>query len=91
MADESTATPRPIPINVRYFAAIADATGCRTETLDVASATVGGLRTAIGDRHGSRAGDLAQLCSVLSGDEMLRDADAAVGGEVDLLPPFAGG
>ncbi|MFW0790126.1 MoaD/ThiS family protein [Gordonia sp. CPCC 205333] len=82
---------RAILIEVTYFAAIADATGCRRETLIVESATVGGLRAAIGDRHGVRAGELARLCTVLSGDEMMREAEAVVGTEVDMLPPFAGG
>lgn len=76
-------------VTVTYFAAIADATGRRTDTFDVA--TVGALRAAIGDRHGARAGDLAQLCTVLSGDDMLRDSHAPIGPTVDMLPPFAGG
>lgn len=78
-------------VKVTYFAAVADATGCRRETLVLAAPTVGALRSAIRDRHGDRAGDLAQLCSVLSGDDMLRDAAQPIAAEVDLLPPFAGG
>lgn len=85
------AEPRPSTVTVTYFAAIADATGCRTETFDVADATVGGLRAAIRERHGERAGNLAGLCSVLNGDDMLRDSHTPIGADVDLLPPFAGG
>lgn len=78
-------------VEVGYFAAIADAAGCRRETLHTDDLTVGGIRSAIRERHGDRAGDLAQLCSILSGDELLRDPADPIGAAVDVLPPFAGG
>ncbi|WP_312870228.1 MoaD/ThiS family protein [Gordonia asplenii] len=85
------ADPTGTHVTVSYFAAIADAVGCRTESFDLADATVAALRTAIEQRHGARAGALAQLCTVLSGDDMLRESHARIGATVDLLPPFAGG
>ncbi|MFZ2512002.1 MAG: MoaD/ThiS family protein [Gordonia sp. (in: high G+C Gram-positive bacteria)] len=76
---------------VTYFAALVDAVGCHREELTVTEATVGGLRRAVAARHGRRAGELAGHCCVLDGDDLLRDDAAPIGGEVDLLPPFAGG
>lgn len=78
-------------IAVTYFAALVDAAGCHREDLAVTEATVGGLRRAVAQRHGTRAGDLAALCCVLDGDELLRDDAAPISAAVDLLPPFAGG
>jgi molybdopterin converting factor small subunit len=84
------ADPRPL-VTVTYFAALADRAGCRRETLELAEATVGGLRAAVGRRHGPEVEELARLSSVLTGDDMVREDGAAIGTEVDLLPPFAGG
>ena len=78
-------------VTVHYFAALVDAVGCRSEELVVSERTVGGLRAAVAERHGAQAGDLAGHCSVLVGDELVRDDAAAIGSDVDLLPPFAGG
>ncbi len=84
MADTRTVT-------VTYYAALVDRTGCLTETLDVPTRTVGGLRAAVAARHGEAAGELARICSVLDDDRLLRDDESAIGAAVDLLPPFAGG
>ncbi|GAB09574.1 molybdopterin synthase small subunit MoaD [Gordonia araii NBRC 100433] len=81
----------PATVTVTYFAALADRTGCRREELDLAVATVGGLRAAVGQRHGADVEALARQSSVLTGDELVRDDEAAIGPVVDLLPPFAGG
>ncbi|WP_440712001.1 MoaD/ThiS family protein [Gordonia sp. FQ] len=78
-------------VTVTYFAGLAEATGCHRERLDVAEATVDGLRAAVARRHGRDAGALAAASSVLDGDELLRDPAAPIGAVVDLLPPFAGG
>ena len=84
------AEPRP-RVTVTYFAALADRTGCRRETLELVEATVGGLRDAVGRRHGPDVEELARLSSILTGDDMVREDGAAIGTDVDLLPPFAGG
>lgn len=78
-------------VTVTYFAALADRTGCRRETLELADPTVGGLRAAVAQRHGPQVGELARLSSVLTGDDMVREDGATIGSDVDLLPPFAGG
>jgi molybdopterin converting factor small subunit len=78
-------------VTVTYFAALVDATGCRSEDLAVPDRTVAGLRAAVGQRHGPRAAALVRLSSVLTGDEVVRHESAAIGPVVDLLPPFAGG
>lgn len=78
-------------VRVRYFAAIASATGRRDDEFDLAAPRLSDLCDAIGRRHGARAGELARLCSVLDGEELVREAGARVGDTVDLLPPFAGG
>ncbi|MFT4086093.1 MAG: MoaD/ThiS family protein [Gordonia sp. (in: high G+C Gram-positive bacteria)] len=79
------------PVAVTYFAALVDLTGRRTETFDVASRTVGELRSALARRYPGTVAELAQLCVVLSGDALLRRDDDVIGARVDLLPPFAGG
>lgn len=78
-------------ITVTYFAGLVDRTGCHREELEVATATVGGLRAAVGAKYGPAVAELARVCSVLDDDLLLRDAAAAIGPAVDLLPPFAGG
>lgn len=78
-------------VKVTYYAALVEATGCVTESLEVLPRTVGGLRAAVAERHGPVVGELANNCSVLDDDRLLRDDEAAIGDVVDLLPPFAGG
>ncbi|GAC57589.1 molybdopterin synthase small subunit MoaD [Gordonia hirsuta DSM 44140 = NBRC 16056] len=78
-------------VAVNYFAALVDAVGCEREQFTLADPTVGGLRRAIGWRHGDRAGELAAHCSVLDGDRLLRADTEVIGSQVDVLPPFAGG
>ncbi|GAA4750738.1 MoaD/ThiS family protein [Gordonia alkaliphila] len=78
-------------ITVNYFAGLVDRTGCAREQFALDTLTVGALRAAVAERHGSATGELVDHCSVLDGDDLLRDDAAAIGTEVDLLPPFAGG
>lgn len=78
-------------VTVTYFAGLVDRTGCRREALHLTTATVAGLRAAVAARHGERAGALAQVSTVLDGEEMRREPGDRIGAVVDLLPPFAGG
>ncbi|TLF79154.1 MoaD/ThiS family protein [Nocardia cyriacigeorgica] len=79
-------------VEVRYFAAIADAVGKDTETLDLpAGATVGDLRTALAREYGPDLDKMLDVCAYLVGDELTRDAATALTPRVDVLPPFAGG
>ncbi|AYF74015.1 MoaD/ThiS family protein [Nocardia yunnanensis] len=79
-------------VEVRYFAAIADAVGKDKETLDLPSgATVGDLRTALAAAYGPKLDPMLKVCAYLIGDELTRDATAELAARVDVLPPFAGG
>ncbi|MFE1592003.1 MoaD/ThiS family protein [Nocardia sp. NPDC058705] len=79
-------------VEVRYFAAIADAVGKNTESLDLpAGATVADLRATLAATYGSDIDGLVGVCAFLIGDELTRDPSAMLRDRVDVLPPFAGG
>ncbi|MBC7302224.1 MAG: MoaD/ThiS family protein [Nocardia sp.] len=79
-------------VEVRYFAAIADAVGKTTESLDLPEgATVADLRATLAATYGSDIDGLVGVCAFLIGDELTRDPGAMLRGRVDVLPPFAGG
>lgn len=77
-------------IQVRYFAAAAEAAGVQSETLTVADgATVAELRETMIAEHPALGG-VVQLCSFLV-DGQAAELTDPVGATVDVLPPFAGG
>ncbi|MFD3506607.1 MoaD/ThiS family protein [Nocardia sp. NPDC058666] len=79
-------------VEVRYFAAIADAVGKNTESLDLpAGSTIADLRTTLAATYGSDVDGLVAVCAFLIGDELTRDPTAMLRDRVDVLPPFAGG
>lgn len=79
-------------VEVRYFAAIADAVGKQSEVLDLpATATVGDLRATLSATYGERLDPMLKVCAYLIGDELTRDATSPLTSRVDVLPPFAGG
>lgn len=85
---------RAIAVDLRYFAAAADAAGRTEERLEVpAGTTLAGLRSLLA----RRGADLARVVDVSS---FLVNAVAAApevsvvlgdGDRIDVLPPFAGG
>lgn len=89
-----------IGVEVRYFAAAADAAGREKETVELASgADLAALRTLLIDRYGA---DMQRVLSVAAylvepgaagaGEgELTRDLHHPAGSRVDVLPPFAGG
>ncbi|GIG39749.1 MoaD/ThiS family protein [Cellulomonas phragmiteti] len=82
------------PVEVRYFAAAAEAAGRGAEqVLLPAGTTVGGLLDLLAERHGPALRDVAARCALLVDGVLHRDRDAPVGAptRVDVLPPFAGG
>ncbi|MFC8527092.1 MoaD/ThiS family protein [Nocardia sp. NPDC057227] len=79
-------------VEVRYFAAIADAVGKHSETLALpAGATVADLRGALSAAYGTELDAMLNACAYLVGDELTRDRAAVLSPTVDVLPPFAGG
>ncbi|MGV9412146.1 MoaD/ThiS family protein [Nocardia sp. NPDC003693] len=79
-------------VEVRYFAAIADVIGKPGELLDLpAGSTVADLRTTLTTAYGPKLDPMLAVCAYLIGDELTRDASAALTPRVDVLPPFAGG
>jgi sulfur-carrier protein len=81
-----------IDIDVRYFAAAADAAGCAKESLGLPeSATLGDLADLLSERHGPNMARVLTVAAFLVDDELIRDRSQPVGPRVDVLPPFAGG
>lgn len=79
-------------VTVRYFAAAADAAGVEEERLELPDgATVGRLRDELGARYGAAMQRVMQNGSFLVDGTVERDSATALGGTVDILPPFAGG
>jgi len=85
-------------IEVRYFAAAADAAGREKDTIDLSpDADLEALRAVLVDLYGA---DMERVLSVAAfllgpGDggsgELTRDLGRRAGSRVDVLPPFAGG
>ncbi|WP_216911932.1 MoaD/ThiS family protein [Nocardia noduli] len=79
-------------VEVRYFAAIADAVGKDSEVLELpADATIADLRLTLAAAYGPGLDTMLGVCAYLIGDELTRDPAAALTRRVDVLPPFAGG
>ncbi|MGW0003266.1 MoaD/ThiS family protein [Nocardia grenadensis] len=79
-------------VEVRYFAAVADAVGKDTETLDLpAGATIADLRARLTETYGPDLDKMLGVCAYLIGDELTRDSGTTLTRQVDVMPPFAGG
>ncbi|MGW5387384.1 MoaD/ThiS family protein [Nocardia sp. NPDC003963] len=79
-------------VEVRYFAAVADAVGKDSETLDLpAGATIADLRFRLTETYGPGLDKMLAVCAYLMGDELTRDSAAPLTPRVDVMPPFAGG
>ncbi|NKY49401.1 MoaD/ThiS family protein [Nocardia vermiculata] len=79
-------------VEVRYFAAIADAVGKDSERFELPEpATVADLRTALHSAYGTKLEPMLKVCAYLVGDELTRDGTVQLSARVDVLPPFAGG
>lgn len=79
-------------VEVRYFAAIADAVGKSAETLELpVGATVGDLRSTLSASYGPDLAKMLGVCAYLVGDELTRDPATPLTPRVDVMPPFAGG
>ncbi|RMB62112.1 MoaD/ThiS family protein [Tessaracoccus antarcticus] len=78
-------------IQVRLFAAAADAAGTATE--DVSCDTLGALVEELQQRHGEQFAAVLDRCSVLVDGRAVTDpAESLAGAQIiDILPPFAGG
>ncbi|NRI66024.1 MoaD/ThiS family protein [Rhodococcus sp. ACPA4] len=79
-------------MSVRYFAAAADASGCRSETLALPhSSTLADLVAVLSDKYGPDMKRVLSVSAYLVGEELTRDTGRVAGPAVDILPPFAGG
>lgn len=78
-------------VQVRYFAAAAEAAGRADEIWDAPVATVGELRAALVARYGAAMSRVIETGSFLVDGVVSRDPERALGARVDVLPPFAGG
>jgi molybdopterin converting factor small subunit len=76
-------------VEVRYFAAAAEAAGRDAESLDVA--TVGELRSLLESRYGEPMSRVLRSGTFLVDGVVSRDPERALGSRVDVLPPFSGG
>jgi molybdopterin converting factor small subunit len=76
-------------VQVRYFAAAAEAAGRDDETLD--ATTLGDLRSHLESRYGEPMARVLRSGSFLVDGMVSRDPARALGARVDVLPPFSGG
>jgi molybdopterin converting factor small subunit len=79
-------------IQVRYFAAAAEAAGTDEERMDVPDGSrVGDLRRLLEERYGDAMRAVTRSGSFLVDGTVRRDPAHPLGERVDILPPFAGG
>lgn len=79
-------------VEVRYFAAAAEAADRSIETLSLPlGADLADLQAALADRYGERMEKILGVAAYLVDSELTRDVARPVGAQVDVLPPFAGG
>lgn len=76
-------------VDVRYFAAAAEAAGHESESLS--ASTVGELKALLLERYGDAMARVLASGSFLVDGVVSRDDARALGSRVDVLPPFAGG
>jgi molybdopterin converting factor small subunit len=76
-------------VEVRYFAAAAEAAGRDAESLD--AVTVGDLRALLESRYGEPMSRVLRSGSFLVDGVVSRDPERPLGARVDVLPPFSGG
>jgi molybdopterin converting factor small subunit len=76
-------------VEVRYFAAAAEAAGREEESLS--AATVGELMADLEARYGDPMSRVLRSGSFLVDGVVSRDPARALGARVDVLPPFSGG
>lgn len=80
-------------VTVRYFAAARELAGCDSEEieLDAESQTQDAFRALLGERHPRLGAYLARMRLALDGDFISSQDAIRNDGEVDILPPVAGG
>ncbi|CAM3230682.1 molybdenum cofactor biosynthesis protein MoaD [Prescottella defluvii] len=79
-------------VEVRYFAAAAEAADRTTETWSVPADTdLADLTVMLVDRYGAGMEKILGVAAYLVDSELTRDLTQPVGAQVDVLPPFAGG
>ena len=76
---------------VRFFAGVAEAAGTATATLGAAS--IGDLRSLLGERHSAGFSLILSRCSLLVNGIRAADDEVPLSAmdTIDVLPPFAGG
>jgi molybdopterin converting factor small subunit len=79
-------------VTVRYWAALKQAAGAAEEQVE--AATLAEALAAVRQRHGHRFNEVLDRCSLLVDGAQVAGRDpeqVPLTGEVDCLPPFAGG
>jgi len=97
-ATDSSPASETGAITVRYWASARAAAGLDAEQVEVdGPVTLAELMGILVARHpGANLGDVLHACSVLRGDEPVKNRDPGAvelraGQSVEFLPPFAGG
>ncbi len=79
-------------VTVRYFAAAVDAATREEERFDFnEGANLGDLKRELIDRYGDSMRKVVSSGSFLLDEVVSRDDSVLLSGNVDVLPPFAGG
>lgn len=78
-------------MEVRYFAAAADAAGRDSEAFSAPNRTVAEVVEQVVGRHGSPMERIIARGSILCDGVLVRDYGRPAGARLDVLPPFSGG
>lgn len=79
-------------LTINYFASAADYAGRRNESIDLpASCSLEMLRQLLAAGKNDDFYRLLKVCAFTLNGQQLHDGDQVGGGELDVLPPFAGG
>ncbi len=96
--EQNEALETSLAVTVRYFAGARTAAGVAEEVVRVErsgnAVSVADVVEAVRSRHGDQLAKVIAASSFLLNGVAVRDRDATVGeavGELDVLPPFAGG
>ena len=75
-------------VEVKYFGMLAEISGCTSESLDITSKEIAGLKSLLLEKYpGFKSKDFR----IAQNQELVADEAMLTGKEIAVLPPFAGG
>jgi molybdopterin synthase catalytic subunit len=80
-----------VRVTVRLFARVREAAGTDMVHLDLGTASVGAIRSALGGRFPAVAGLIARSALAVNSEYAPEDLPVSAADEVALIPPVSGG